>query len=172
MDDLERQKAEIVARIAVETPPLPDVNPNIAEIYRHKVQHLSVALADPKTAQESTTAIRSLIGEIVLAPGEKRGEVPATLRGELMSILDFAAGRHEKRTNVPRDITAVASSPRNYRFSGPRAGCITISVPGASASAVSSRSWSASSSTSLRPMDLASALPAMMVHGGQIPFVE
>jgi hypothetical protein len=31
MDDLERQKAEITARMAVETPPLPDVNPNIAE---------------------------------------------------------------------------------------------------------------------------------------------
>ena len=117
MDDLERQKAEITARIAVETPPLPDVNPNIAEIYRHKVQHLSVALADPTTAQEATAAIRSLIGEIVLTPGDKRGEVHATLRGELMSILDFAAGRNEKRTNVPRVITAVASSPRNQSIS-------------------------------------------------------
>ncbi len=65
MDDLERQKAEIMARIAVETTPLPDVNPNIADIYRHKVQHLSAALADPKTTQEATMAIRSLIGEIV-----------------------------------------------------------------------------------------------------------
>ena len=113
MDDLERQKSEIMARIAVETPPLPDVNPNIAEIYRHKVQHLSAALADPKTTQEATMAMRSLIGEIVLMPGDKRGEVHATLRGELMSILDFAAGQPEKRTNVPRVITAVASSPRN-----------------------------------------------------------
>jgi site-specific DNA recombinase len=69
MDDLEHQKAEITARIAAETPPLPDVNPNIAEIYRHKVQHLSVALADPTTAQEATTAIRSLIGEIVPMTG-------------------------------------------------------------------------------------------------------
>jgi site-specific DNA recombinase len=69
MDDLEHQKAEITARIAAETPPLPDVNPNIAEIYRHKVQHLSAALADPTTAQEATTAIRSLIGEIVPMTG-------------------------------------------------------------------------------------------------------
>jgi site-specific DNA recombinase len=36
---------------------------------------LSTALADPKTAQESTMAIRSLIGEIVLTPGDKRGEI-------------------------------------------------------------------------------------------------
>jgi site-specific DNA recombinase len=117
MDDLERQKAEIVARIAVETPPLPDVNPNIAEIYLQKVQQLSAALADPATAQEATSAIRSLIGEIVLTPGDKRGEVHATLRGELMRILDFAAGRNEKRANVPRVITAMASSPRNQHYS-------------------------------------------------------
>ena len=47
----------------------------------------------------------------------KRGEVHATLRGELMSILDFSAGRNDKRINVPRVITAVASSPRNQALS-------------------------------------------------------
>jgi site-specific DNA recombinase len=80
------------------------------------VQQLGVALADPTTAQEATSAIRSLIDEIVLTPGDKRGEVQATLRGELMSILDFAAGRNEKRANVPRVITAVASSPCNHHY--------------------------------------------------------
>jgi site-specific DNA recombinase len=90
------------------------VNPNIAEIYWSKVHHLSLALADPITAQESTTAIRSLIEEIVLMPGDRHGEVQATLRGELMSILDFADGRNEKRTNVPQVIAAMASSPRNH----------------------------------------------------------
>lgn len=114
MDDLELQKAEIAARIAVETPPLPDVNPNIAEVYRHKVQHLTAALSDPKTTQEAAMAIRSLIGEIVLTPGDRRGEIHATLRGELMAILDFAAGRNDKRAAGSRVITGVASSPRNH----------------------------------------------------------
>lgn len=122
MDDLERQKADIIARLAAETPTLPDVNPNVADIYRRKVQNLSDALADPTTAQEATAAVRSLIGDIVLTPGEKRGEVNATLRGELMSILDFAAGRDEKRTHTSRLITAVASSPRNHRYSHPCSG--------------------------------------------------
>ena len=31
--------------------------------------------------------------EHVISPGEKRGESHATLRGELMAILDLAAGR-------------------------------------------------------------------------------
>ena len=37
MADLEQQKAEIVARLEAVEPVLPDVNPNIAEIYRRKV---------------------------------------------------------------------------------------------------------------------------------------
>ena len=35
------------------------------------------------------TGIRSLIGEVVVAPGESRGAVKATLRGELIAILDL-----------------------------------------------------------------------------------
>lgn len=59
-------------------------------------------------------AIRSLIGEVVLTPGEKRGEVHATLRGELMSILDFAAGRNTPSASMSRVATTVAASPRNH----------------------------------------------------------
>jgi hypothetical protein len=40
--------------------------------------------------REAAEALRSLIGEIVLNPGKKRGEVHAELRGELMGILEFS----------------------------------------------------------------------------------
>jgi site-specific DNA recombinase len=112
MGELEQQKAEIVARLSVDEPQLPDVNPNIAEIYRRKVARLTDALSDPQTNQEAAMALRSLIGDIVLTPGTTRGEVHATLRGELMSILDFAAGRNTPRTSVPRVITNAVASPR------------------------------------------------------------
>ena len=68
--------------------------------HRRKVAKLIVTLTDPQTNQEASMALRSLIGDIVLTPGEKRGEVHATLRGELMSILDFAAGRNTPGTSV------------------------------------------------------------------------
>lgn len=119
MTELEQQKAEITARLAVDEPQLLDVNPNIAEVYRRKVEHLSDALADPQANQEAATAIRSLIGEIVLTPGAKRGQVHATLRGELMSILDFAAGRNTPGTSAPRAITNAVARPRNHRYSHP-----------------------------------------------------
>ena len=119
MTELEQQKAEIAARLAIDEPQLLDVNPNIAEVYRRKVEHLSVALADPQANREAATAIRSLIGEIVLMPGAKRGQVHATLRGELMSILDFAAGRNTPATAVARTITNAVARPRNHRYRHP-----------------------------------------------------
>ena len=113
MTELEQQKAEIDARLAEAEPQLPNVNPNIAEIYRSKIARLPDALADPQTNQEAAMALRSLIGEIVLNPGERRGEVHATLRGELMSILEFAAGRNTPGTLPSRVITNAAAHPLN-----------------------------------------------------------
>jgi hypothetical protein len=43
--ELERQKAEIEARLRAGEPKLPDVNPNVAKLYRRKVKHLAEALA-------------------------------------------------------------------------------------------------------------------------------
>ena len=116
MTELEQQKAEIVARLAVDQPQLLDVNPPVAEVYRRKVERLTDALADPQTNQEAAMALRSLIGDIVLTPGAKRAEVHATLRGELMSILEFAAARNTPGTSVPRTITNAVARPRNQTF--------------------------------------------------------
>jgi site-specific DNA recombinase len=93
MDDLERQKAEILARMAEAPADVPDIHPNIAEIYQAEVVHLTEALADPEPHSEAADAVRSLVGEAVLTPGEKRGAMQAVLRGELMGILDFVAER-------------------------------------------------------------------------------
>src|SRR5581483_6495028 len=109
--ELERQKAEIEARLCAGEPELPDVNPNVAELYRRKVTRLAEVLAEDPSSQEAAIALRSLIGEVVLTPGEKRGEVNATLRGELMGILDFANGGNAPRTIV---ITKGAAGPRNH----------------------------------------------------------
>ena len=116
MADLDMQKAEIEARLSSNDPPLPDVNLNIADIYRRKIAQLPDALSDPQTNQEAAMAVRSLIGEIVLTPGAMRGEVHATLRGELMSILDFASGRNTPGPFPSRVITNAAPSPRNHHY--------------------------------------------------------
>jgi site-specific DNA recombinase len=108
MSELEQQKAEIEKRLEDAPADLPDVHPNIAEHYRAKVE----TLAEPEANVETREDIRSLIGEVVITPGEKRGESHAVLRGELMAILDLAAGR--QRTPRPEVITKELACPRNH----------------------------------------------------------
>ncbi|HEY0124961.1 MAG TPA: recombinase family protein [Rhizobium sp.] len=113
MDDLERQKAETVARLAQAPADMPDIHPNLANLYRLRVEHLTEALSDPDGGRQAAEALRSLIGEIVLTPGEKRGEVHAELRGELFGILDFA--RAEEAQRQPCFMPAVEACPRNQK---------------------------------------------------------
>ncbi len=110
--ELERQKAEIEARLADAPADVPDVHPNMAELYRAKVTCLADTLSEPESNGEAREDIRSLIGEVVLTPGEKRGESHAILRGELIAILDLAAGR--RRSPRPEVITNALAGPRNH----------------------------------------------------------
>ncbi|NTG45838.1 hypothetical protein G6M04_00520 [Agrobacterium rhizogenes] len=69
---------------------------------------MTETLNDPGQAAE---ALRSLIGDIVLMPGDKRGEVYAMLRGELFGILDFV--RREESLPPDDAMLAVTARPRN-----------------------------------------------------------
>ncbi|MDU6726769.1 MAG: recombinase family protein [Bradyrhizobium sp.] len=121
MDELERQKAEITARLSQAAADVPDMHPNIANVYRKNVARFTEALTDPDGGREAAEALRSLIGEIVLKPGKKRGEVHAELRGELMGILEFSNALENQRTSLV--MPAVAARPRNQRHSRSRLGC-------------------------------------------------
>jgi hypothetical protein len=109
MAELERQRAEIEARMAHAPQPVPTIHPNIADAYKRRVERLAETLNDPETRQEAADAIRSLIGKVVLHPGDKHGEVHATLHGELMGILDFVRDDHQPRTAAPCFTSQVCS---------------------------------------------------------------
>jgi len=96
LDELERQKDQIEARIAKAPPPLLRIHPNVAEIYRTKIQRLEDALTRPDDASEAAEAMRGLIEKIVLTPGKKRGEVKAELHGELAAILALTSSQKPK----------------------------------------------------------------------------
>jgi DNA invertase Pin-like site-specific DNA recombinase len=115
MDDLERQKADITARLSQVPADIPDIHPNIANLYRLRVEHLTDALDDPDGGRQAAETLRSLIGEIVLMPGDKRGEVHAELRGDLFGILDLARAEEGGPQNRPF-MPAVEACPRNQSF--------------------------------------------------------
>ncbi|HEY0595530.1 hypothetical protein [Sphingopyxis sp.] len=52
-------------------------------------RRLTETLKSPATRLDASSDIRSLVGKIVLHPGDRRGEVHATLHGSLIGILDF-----------------------------------------------------------------------------------
>ena len=102
--ELEARQDELVGRLAAAPADLPDIHPNIAGIYRRKVARLADALNHPEDRDEATTAIRGLIERIVLTPGEKWGEVHATLHGDLETILEWTAtgdGKNQGGTSPP-----------------------------------------------------------------------
>lgn len=112
MDELERQKADIIARMAEAPADMPDVHPNVAANYSRNVARFAEALNDPDGGREAAGALPSLIGGIIVTPGGKRGEVHGELRGELMGILGLAAAQPEQgRMPV---MFPVAAGPRNH----------------------------------------------------------
>jgi hypothetical protein len=120
MEELVQQKAEIEARFADAPADLPDVHPNIAEHSRAKVIRLAETLAEPESSGEAREDIRSLVGEVVITPGDKRGESHAILRGELMAILDLATGRrrYPKTEVITNALACPRFKPTNLRRSG------------------------------------------------------
>jgi hypothetical protein len=100
---LDQRQDELNAGIAAAgTPePLPTLHPNIAQVYRRKVERLEQALYDPAVSAAAAEALRSLIDAIVMHPGERRGELSLELRGDLAAFLHLADdGRGAGERNV------------------------------------------------------------------------
>jgi site-specific DNA recombinase len=88
---LEERQLELQRELATTEAPAPLIHPNLAEVYRQRVEQLHGALQDPTTRDEAFELIRSLIDEIRLVP--EKGELRVELRGELAGILALAADR-------------------------------------------------------------------------------
>ena len=105
--ELEARQDEIAERLATVPADIPDIHPNIAIVYRRKVERLAEALANSRDRDEAADAIRGLIERIVLTPGEKRGQMDAALHGDLDTILEWA-GSGKRATDTPRSGMSVS----------------------------------------------------------------
>jgi transposase len=85
----EHRLAELSVQIAAEHHPetVPVLHPNLPELYRRRVEALEVSLVDPSTCLAATEALRGLIDAIQIHPGERRGELAVSLRGDLAASL-------------------------------------------------------------------------------------
>jgi site-specific DNA recombinase len=99
MRDLEAREDELKAGLDAAGLDLPDIHPNAAGIYRRKVERLGEALQKPQERDDAAEAVRALIEKITLTPGAKRGEMAATLQGELGTILEWTAKQAQKHNS-------------------------------------------------------------------------
>jgi site-specific DNA recombinase len=91
--ELERLRLELERELTTAKAPAPRLHPNIAEVYRRKVEgrHEALKAEDTSPARE---LVRGLIEAIVLTPGNRRLKVE--VRGELAAILRLSGLANEK----------------------------------------------------------------------------
>jgi site-specific DNA recombinase len=114
MRELEAREDVLKELLAQEPTDIPVIHPNISGIYRKKVERLTEALNNPEDRNEAAEAIRALVEKITLRPGPNRGEIDATLHGELGTILGWieakAIGKTRKRETPAAFATGVSVS--------------------------------------------------------------
>ena len=89
---MERRREALLAEAAAAGVPelVPVLHPNLPALYRRRVEALEEALKDEATALLAGEALRSLVDAILVHPGERRGEVSLSLRGDLAAFLRMA----------------------------------------------------------------------------------
>ncbi len=100
--ELEAEQDRLRQRLAEAEAPPPDVHPNIAELFRRKVERLAEALDHPEDRREAAEALRTVIAGITLRPGAERGELHATLHGDLGTILGWLGAKASKPSSETR----------------------------------------------------------------------
>ncbi|MFN8680363.1 recombinase family protein [Paracoccus sp. P2] len=114
MDTLEARKTELNTLLADAPEDTPDILPSASAIYAKKVSALTEALNRKEERQEAAETLRGLIEKILLTPGPERGEIYATLHGELGTILNWteqqAIGNTAKTTKPAADATGLSLS--------------------------------------------------------------
>ena len=85
---LEARKLDLLAELKHAPAPAPRLHPNLAELYRQKVERLHQELNRPELRTEAARALRDLIDEVRLVP--ENGRLEIELFGELAGILALA----------------------------------------------------------------------------------
>jgi site-specific DNA recombinase len=93
LQELERRRLELERELKTTAAPAPRLHPNIAEVYRRKVEELHATLK-AEDAGPARELIRGLVEAIVLIPED--GRLRVEVRGELAAILQLSGCPNEK----------------------------------------------------------------------------
>lgn len=101
---LDTEKQELAKELKIlEKDNVVPFTPLLSSRFRKEMKDLIEALkSDDNTRLEAIGVLRSLITVIILTPGEKRGEMHITIKGNLAALINFSEGNTEalERTAV------------------------------------------------------------------------
>jgi site-specific DNA recombinase len=111
LEDMETQKRDLELRLSSAPPPAPILHPNLAELYRRKVENLQASLNNPECRTEAAEIIRSLV-EIIKVRNHDDG-IGIELIGEITNMIEAAQTANLKGKAASKE----AASLNNYRSS-------------------------------------------------------
>jgi site-specific DNA recombinase len=115
MQSLEDRRQEITRMLEKAPASIPRLHPNLALIYRNKIDQLAEALNKEISRCEAAEAIRTLIEEVRLVP--EAGSLKIELYGELAALINLA-NKHPRSKGTGVQVTLVAGARSHlYRTS-------------------------------------------------------
>jgi DNA invertase Pin-like site-specific DNA recombinase len=118
---LEAERDTLAKQAADDEPPVVSIHPNLGQIYQRKVRDLVEALNDRSVRAQAAEQLRGLIERLVLIPRADEDGLAIEIHGDLVTLLDFAAGSEVGNDERPgafasgRRMSVVAGA-RNSRF--------------------------------------------------------
>jgi site-specific DNA recombinase len=112
---IEEMEAEVIAlksEIDAAPSPAPILHPNLAELYRRKVENLHEALSAPDTRTEAAEILRSIIERIDVTP-LGRGSFEIDLVGDIVNMIELAETGPQTKIAASNE----AAVPDDYRSS-------------------------------------------------------
>ena len=88
LDTLEDERIELERKVSEPPPTTIRLHPNLARLYREKVENLARALADDEIRDEAAEILRGLIDAVVVSPTATGSEVQ--VKGEIGRLVRFA----------------------------------------------------------------------------------
>jgi site-specific DNA recombinase len=117
LEELELRRAELEQEIGSASTPSVRLHPNLAQIYRRKIERLQHALNDPEIRDEAIQVLRSLLDRVVIAPAETGFDVEIV--GEIAHMIEIGMEGGKKKGPVLNAMMArsvkVVAGTRNQR---------------------------------------------------------
>jgi len=122
LTELEARRAQLEEGMAAAAAPPIRLHPNLALLYRKKVERLHEALNQPEIRDEAIEVLRSLLERVVIAPVE--GGFDIEIIGEIAQMIEVSMGEGEKKGPILNErmgrsvkvVAGVGFEPTTFRL--------------------------------------------------------